>query len=281
MKIEPLNAGTLPATFMKETMKQSLHILLLLAAVTTSTLATAEDLLSWSELPSMPDELGFAGPFVGVQNDAMIVAGGANFPKPVWESDKVWHDRIFVMARDGDGYTWKDGGTLDRAIAYGTSVSTSEGLVCFGGNDAEETLDDVFLLSWDPETEQIGTTVYPSLPKPCAFTAATRIGDVIYLAGGQSGQSLETAMTNFWSLDLSKKRSEDEFVWKGLPAWPGPPRALNLTVSQRDGYNDCVYVISGRRQNGPAEEQSSYEFLRDVWEFNAVCSWACSVDCLC
>ena len=45
--------------------------------------------LSWSELPSLPDPLGVAGPFAGVHNDALIVAGGANFPRPVWENEKA------------------------------------------------------------------------------------------------------------------------------------------------------------------------------------------------
>ncbi|MEL6898807.1 MAG: sodium:solute symporter, partial [Planctomycetota bacterium] len=143
-----------------------------------------------------------------------------------------------------------------------------DGIVCIGGNDASATFADVFLLRWDPKTESITTTKYPRLPKPCAFSAATIIGDVIYLAGGQSGQSLESAMTNFWSLDLSKKSSVDEFLWKELPPWPGPSRALNLTVSQHNGYNDCVYVISGRRQVGDANDPASFEFLKDVWEYN-------------
>ena len=60
--------------------------------------------LEWQQLGSLPDELGVAGPFAGVHNDALIIAGGANFPRPVWQNDKVWHDRIFVLARTGDGY---------------------------------------------------------------------------------------------------------------------------------------------------------------------------------
>jgi len=244
-------------------MRQTAIIFSLLLAVTSQVFASEPRLLSWSELPPVPDELGFAGPFAGVHNDALIVAGGANFPKPVWENAKVWHDRIFVLTKSDDDYAWKDGGKLPRAIAYGSAVSTSDGVVCMGGNDADETFDEVFLLSWDAKSEEITTTPYPSLPRPCSFSAATLIGDVIYLAGGQSGQSLETAMTNFWSLDLSRKEMPAEFVWKELPAWPGPTRALNLTVSQHNGYNDCVYVISGRRQDG-----EEFAFLRDVWEYN-------------
>jgi SSS family solute:Na+ symporter len=264
-------------TRMKQISKQLVSIVLfvtLFAAGSPTVFAGDATLLSWNELPSVPDELGFAGPFAGVHNDALIVAGGANFPKPVWDNDKVWHDRIFVLTKSGDNYEWKDGGKLPRPIAYGAAVSTKDGVVCMGGNDSDETFDEVSLLSWDSKREQLTMTAYPSLPKPCAFSAATIIGDVIYLAGGQSGQSLESAMTNFWSLDLSKKKIKEEFVWKELTPWPGPTRALNLTVSQHNGYNDCVYVISGRRQEGSADDPASFGFLKDVWEYNpAKNSW--------
>lgn len=255
---------------MKQMSKQIFNIVLFVFLFTAGPIALAEDatLLSWTELPSMPDELGFAGPFAGIHNDALIVAGGANFPKHVWDNNKVWHEDVFVLTKNGKDFGWKNAGKLPRPIAYGAAVSTKDGVVCMGGNDADETFDDVFLLSWDSKSGKLTTTVYPSLPSPCAFSAATIIGEVIYLAGGQSGQSLETAMTNFWSLDLSKRSEKEEFVWKELPAWPGPTRALNLTVSQHNGYNDCVYVISGRRQEGDADDPASFAFLKDVSEYD-------------
>ncbi len=55
-------------------------------------------------------------------------------------------------------------------------------------------------------------------------------------------------MTNFWALDLSRRGESEEFDWRELKPWPGPSRAFNLTVAQHNGYDDCVYVISGRRQ---------------------------------
>lgn len=230
--------------------------------------AAEPELLSWKALAPLPNESGVAGPFAGVHNNALIVAGGANFPEPVWDHDKVWHDRVYVMTQTDGVYTWKDGGKLPRAIAYGTAVSTEAGVVCMGGNDSNATFDDVFLLSWDAAAERITTTLYPALPEPCAFAAATIIGDVIYLAGGQSGPSLDTATTNFWSLDVSKRKTDENFAWQELPAFPGPSRAFNLTVSQHDGYTDCVYVMSGRRQDGEPNEPSAFEFLRDVWKYN-------------
>ncbi len=218
--------------------------------------------LDWRPLPALPNEPGVAGPFVGVHNGALIVAGGANFAPPIWESDKRWHDAIHVLARSGDDYVWADGGTLPRAIGYGAAVSTPDGVLCIGGNDAQQTFRDVFLLAWDPAARRITRTDYPPLPQPCAYGQAALVGRVVYLAGGQSGAGLDTAMRNFWSLDLSKRDQPDELRWQSLDAWPGESRALNLTVHQHNGYHDCVYVMSGRRQG-----QDGIRFLTDVWEF--------------
>ncbi len=179
-------------------------------------------MLAWRELPPLPDPLGVAGPFAGVHHDALIVAGGANFPKPVWENEKAWHDAIHVLVRSGDDYVWKEGGKLPRPIAYGAAVSTSEGIVCMGGNDGNETFDDVYLLRYDPDAAKILLTRYPQLPMPCAFGCAAILGNVIYLAGGQSDASLESAMNNFWSLDLSKKDDPRAFRWRRHDPMPGP-----------------------------------------------------------
>lgn len=218
--------------------------------------------LDWQPLPDLPDELGVAGPFVGVHNDALIVAGGANFPKPVWDNAKVWHERIHVLTKTADAYTWKDGGTLPRPIAYGAAVSTPDGIVCMGGNDSADTFNEVFVLRWDPDIQAVRSADYPALPQPCAYGQAVLVGHVIYLAGGQNRSGLDSAMRNFWALDLSKKENRAEFDWQELEAWPGESRAFNITVRQHNGYHDCVYVMSGR-----CEGENGVQFLKDVWEF--------------
>ncbi len=114
----------------------------------------------------------------------------------------------------------------------------------------------------------------PSLPEPCVHGAAAMIGDVVYLAGGQTGNGLETAMANFWRLDLSEyDRPEAKPAWEKLPSWPGPSRALNITVAQHNGFDDCIYVISGRRQKEgtrgeDTEDAGGIAFLADVYEFS-------------
>ena len=209
----------------------------------------ADEKLQWSELPSLPNELGVAGPFVGVhttlEHDVLLVAGGANFPNPVWDSDKRWLDTIHVLEKRGDEYQWHDGGKLPRPVAYGASVSTKDGVVCIGGNDAANVYKDAFLLKWDGAKIQLEQL--PELPEPLAFSQATFVGDVVYVACGQTGVSLSSATKKCWSLDLSK-RGEASFQWQSLPPLPGKTRALNMVAAQHNGYFNCVYVMGGRRK---------------------------------
>jgi len=229
-------------------------------------------MLQWEALPALPDALGLGGPLVGVHNDALIVAGGANFPEPVWEHDKVWRDEAWVLVKDGaGGYEWLSGFTLDQPLAYAACVSTAHGVACLGGTDGETTFDRCFLLQWDAETRQLSQVPLPALPEPCAYGAAACIGDVVYLAGGQRGTMLDTAMTNFWRLDLSQQGwPPDLFQWQVLPSWPGPARAFNLTVAQHNGFDDCIYVFSGRCANNAATETETPDvlLLADTYEFN-------------
>jgi len=261
-------------------MRYVIIVLCFLIASTTALPSQAEQgerqFLQWESLPDLPNELGVAGPFAGVHNDALIVAGGANFSQPVWENDKAWHDEIHVLVRQGGSYVWKDGGALPRPIAYGAAVSAPDGVVCMGGSDKEDVYSDVFLLSWDPVAERIARTDYPPLPRPCAYGQAVMIGKVIYLAGGQSDTGLDSAMANFWMLDLAQKGT-GEFAWKELPGEvPWTSRAFNVTVHQHNGYNDCVYVMSGRRQEG-----GDVQFLKDVWEYTPVTgTWRARSDAL-
>lgn len=220
------------------------------------------EVLDWQTLADLPDELGVAGPFVGVHNGALIVAGGANFPRPVWDSTKVWRDAIYVLTGTGDGDKWLCAGSLARPLGYGAAVSTIHGVLCIGGNDNRNTYREVFLLRWDAETRTITQTDYPPLPGPCAYGQAVVVDNVIYVAGGQSAAGLESAMNNFWALPLAVAATGSPSEWQSRPAWPGVARAFNIVASEHNGMDQCIYVISGRRQNG-----DDVEFLKDVWEF--------------
>jgi SSS family solute:Na+ symporter len=226
--------------------------------------------LNWSQLPILPactgqtEPLGAAGVFAGVHNDALIIAGGANFARPYDKTQKQWHDDIFILEKNSK--EWLTGFKLDRPIAYGVSVSTKYGIVCIGGNDVNQTYDNVFLLKWDSKNKKIEKTNLPSLPLPCSNTAAAIIGDVVYVAGGQQTTNLSSAMKNFWSLDLSKISEPNNLNWKQLPVWPGERRAFNLTAAQHNGKEYCVYVIGGRYQE--KAEDANWVAHNDIYEFS-------------
>jgi solute:Na+ symporter, SSS family len=226
-------------------------------------MASDKNYLQWKHIADLPpvgeqtEALGVAGPYVGVHNDALIVAGGANFPKPYWGEEKVWHTDIWVLERSGE---WTLGGKLPKPLGYGASVSTELGVLCMGGNDAARTYNDVFLLKWNPATKTIEQETLPGLPKTIAFTAATTLGNKVYLAGGTETNDLSSALNNFWELDLSNTATG----WNELPPWPGPTRGLNLVVTQSNGSEKQIFVFSGRRVG----ENGELEFLKDAYAYS-------------
>ena len=213
----------------------------------------------WEPLPPIPDSLGVAGPYTGVHREMLIVAGGANFPRPVWETEKVWHETIYALPIGDDGAEWKPVGQLPRPLGYGACVSVPEGIVCLGGNDADGVYRSVFLLSWDGEAVVVDESL-PPLPQPLCYSAAAMIGSHLYVAGGQTGPGLETADRIFWRLDWSKRGDGPAFQWEVLEGWPGEARAFSCLVAQRDS----LYLMGGRNLG----ENGKTTFLDETFEYS-------------
>ncbi len=203
----------------------------------TAVAQVLRDSLQWEALPSLPDSTGFAGVFAGISDNALIVAGGANFPtgSNFEGHPKVWHNRIFVL-QDPDA-TWQTGFHLKKPLAYGVSVSWNDALVCIGGGDEELHSNEAFILRWNGET--IERSDLPDLPKPAAFGAGVLVDDTIYLAGGIETPDATKALHNFWSLDLASPPGQQR--WQTLQAWPGAERMLP-TMAAHAGK---IYLFSG------------------------------------
>ncbi|HOX39173.1 MAG TPA: sodium/solute symporter [Candidatus Brocadiia bacterium] len=233
--------------------------------------AHSVNILKWGELPELPPapgrdiQPGVAGPFVGIHNDILLVAGGANFPDGMpWEGGrKVWHDNIYVLRKVADGRReWiSDAGfKLPRALAYGASVNLDGGVLCIGGCDAEKSYADVFLVRWDALKREISFSEFPSLPVPLSFMTGARLGSKIYVVGGKT----ESASTcSFFMLDLTRQ-GKAGFAWEELPPWPGPERILPVVAAQNNGASDCLYVFSGRNEQ-PGMETA---ILTDAYRFD-------------
>lgn len=223
-----------------------------------------EDWLTWSPVSEIPDSLGLGGAIAGVHHGVILVAGGSNFLDPVWEGgEKKYHKEIFVLRTNDVGeQTWANGGELPFAVSNGASVSTPYGVFNIGGMNQEGDLDRIVLLKWNSIKQEIETdTLFPRLPQTVSYPSATYLNGSIYVAGGKN-EANPGGLNNFWKLDLSVGWSErDKMEWKELPVWPGPGRYGSVLLSQNNGYNHCLYLISGKSHD---------DYLTDVFEYNPI-----------
>jgi len=229
--------------------------------------------LEWSALPPLPDPQGFGGPVVGITGGQLMVLGGANFPlapgEDLWTATKVWHPKIYrYPLASGGGGEWVELPPLASPIGYAPVASTRHGIAVLGGERADGPVAEAFLLQWDEAAAELRRRPLPDLPRASAFGAAAVVGDAVYLAGGSETVRLESAMRNFWRLDLAALDRGEAPRWEELEPWPGPARAFNLTVAQRCGEGLRVYVISGRRQREGVEGNEGIEVLPDVYEYD-------------
>ena len=110
--------------------------------------STFADEVNIQPIPSLPSidsqkQIGYAGPFTGIHNEVLVIAGGANFPEGLpWEKvngkspDKIYHDSIIYYIKDDQG-KWQPKVSeikLPEVVAYGASISHPKlGVICIGG----------------------------------------------------------------------------------------------------------------------------------------------------
>lgn len=232
-------------------------------AAAESPAAISQPAESWESWPRLPDPVGFAGPFAGVSNGALIVGGGANFPdRPPWEGGtKTWYDSAFVL--DDPRGEWRTGFKLPQAAAYGVSITTPDGLICAGGGDASRHFTEVVRLEWI--NDRLVTTELPPLPKPCAFASGALLDKTLYLAGGLDRPEAKTTMHTFWSLDLSQVSAG----WRELEPWPGPERMLAVA-----GVRDkSFFLFSGTKLRPGDDGKPMREYLRDAYRYRPGSGW--------
>ena len=266
----------------------ALALVLCLAACGGSEDASSDDRVVWTRLRSLPDEHGFAGPVVGVHDDVLIVAGGANFPAGVpWhpatdggQSPKVYHDRVFALTAsqdEGGESIWLQAkARLASPVGYCVCVSTPGGVVAIGGERQEHVRDEAtrtyestktilaapVVLRWDAARGEVvvsNRVVYsgesesdvrplPALPEVRTNATGAFVDGHIYVLGGEDAGG---ASDSVWRLDLSSRSVTETapWRWERLPSWPGPGRTHALAVAQSDGRETCVFLFSGRSRD--------------------------------
>ncbi len=226
--------------------------------------AAAEGTFTWSELPALPDKIGFAAPFAGVAQGSLIVAGGANFPdgRPWTGAKKIWHDRIFVL--DTPAGEWREAGRLPRPLGYGVSLTVPDGVLCIGGSDEREHVREVFLIRRDGAS--VRTEAFPPLPRPLANAAGALVGSTVYVAGGLERADAAPGR-QLWALDLTAAPAARS--WRELEPCPGPPRMLAV-AGGRDG---AFYLFGGVNLVADGTAGLKREYLRDAWRYTPGGGW--------
>ena len=155
----------------------------LVAALALCLAACHTETMKVTELKPIPDAAyakGVSAPFCGVVGDALVVAGGANFPdKSLLEggAKRVYADIWAYVSGD-----WAHAGVLPDSTAYGATFAVDDALILAGGNVCGETTDKVYELRL-----QDGAAVLralPALPEPMEQCGWTRDGDRLFLVGG-------------------------------------------------------------------------------------------------
>jgi N-acetylneuraminic acid mutarotase len=233
-------------------------------------LATSDPWSRWSELPSIPNHVGLAGAFVGVHENTLLIAGGANFPEKMpWEDGvKIWHDQIYAL--DRDARSWSLLGKLDRPLGYGVSISTPNGILCVGGSDQTEHTSDCFLLRSNPP--HIVRDGVPPLPVPLANMCGALVGQTIYIAGGIEAPNSVNASSQFMALDLKSL----PWKWETLETWPGKGRMLAVSASLSDSF----LIISGAALRRDSKGTASREYLWDAYAYRPNSGWKQLADVL-
>jgi SSS family transporter len=233
----------------------------LLLLLIPSSLCAAEPVV-WTEASPLPEPLGVAGPFVGVMDGSLYVAGGAHFEtSPFQGGAKRWVDNVWAL--DAPGGAWREAGKLPRPLGYGVSVSTPDGMIWAGGSDAQQHYRDV----WRVRSSNGGVELeeLPPLPEACANMAGAILNGVLYVAGGQAAPDSKTALHNFWSLELANVAQG----WRELEPWPGPAR-IHPVVASQDG---AAYIFSGAELLADANGAATRRFLTDGYRYRSGEGW--------
>lgn len=223
--------------------------------------------IEWSDELIMPDvdgkrNPGTAGAYIGINNDYLIIAGGAFFPDAYpWRGGKKhWSKDVYALDLNGAANTWKVfENKLPQPIAYGASVNTSKGILCIGGCDANNCYNSTYMMSL--EADSVKFTPWIPLPYPLANCCAAIAGNTVYVAGGQYGIDNGQASHTFLSIDID----QPEKGWRELPSWDGPARGYAVGVAKHINGETLFYLFSGRNYGVDVDP----EILYDAYVYNA------------
>ena len=215
-----------------------------------------------AELPPFREQsksIGVAGPVVGIINNKLIVAGGANFPdKMPWQGGKkIYYNNISIFNKEKEQvFQEKIQNSLTSNIAYAANCITPLGLVYAGGENELGLSDKVYLLQWDEASNNLRQTKLPDLPVETTNGSLVCIDNTIYFLGGET---LTNTTNQFYSLNLIKINQG----WMTLPVLPKPLSNMVVVAQYLNGQKQ-IYLMGGRAK----QKNGISDFSSDVYSFD-------------
>ena len=219
----------------------------------------------YSKLPFHHDykrHSGLIGAYSGLINNRLIIAGGLSYPDSLAVKESEWNynsDAYTISLENPDKLILLPN-VLPENLAFGVSITLSDGVLCIGGANEYGCQKDVFLLKISGGGNIINVIKWPSLPVPLANMTGAKVGNNIYIAGGEEEMINPSATKHFFVIDTQNK----DKGWKSLDPWPGPPRSFAVSAEQSNGIDDCFYLFSGSNY----ALNSPLELLSDGYEYN-------------
>jgi cyclically-permuted mutarotase family protein len=243
----------------------AIYILLMLnnmPAVAQSKKVISIEWKTIAELPPFRDQsksIGVAGPVVGIINNKLIVAGGANFPdKMPWQGGKkIYYNNISIFNKEKEQvFQEKIQNSLTSNIAYAANCITPLGVVYAGGENELGLSDKVYLLQWDEASNNLQQTKLPDLPVETTNGSLVCIDNTIYFLGGET---LTNTTNQFYSLNLIKINQG----WMTLPVLPKPLSNMVVVAQYLNGQKQ-IYLMGGRAK----QKNGISDFSSDVYSFD-------------
>lgn len=229
---------------------KTIYLTLLLTSILSPALMAQNrsvNLIDWKIVASLPPTLnevksiGLAGAISGIHNDALIVAGGTNFPdKMPWlGGNKQYYDHIVVYPNLSSGKpltTSLVSYKFSFNLAYAACANSVDGIVVAGGENELGLSKKVLLLKWKRPEGTLRIEYLPDLPFGITNASLTVIKNVVYLSGGEV---LPETRNQFLSLNLKDPKQG----WKTLANLPQPTSHAVLLGNEKTAQ---IYLIGGR-----------------------------------
>ena len=213
--------------------------------------ASHSEQIKWGNESVFNEEHNTLGLFSGVLGGQIVLAGGTSDDYSRWGRNAV------CLSENAGFALYED--VLSKPLAYGASITLSDGILCIGGRDSSQCYEDVFFVTMQQGKLNVSED-WPPLPFPLSNAAGALLDNKVYLFGGRKSVSPSRLSDSFFVLDLSNKSRG----WKELPGYPGCVREDAILVVQNNGVSPCLYLLGGQTET----EEGLSSCLTDGYVYN-------------